>query len=345
MPVATSSRRRKATHQVSSDIEEDQPTQARAPRDEVDDDEDEAPRPFKKEKGKSAVKKEKGKAPVRKEPKVEDEDDEDDEDDRIDIDNFADQPITKDDAPRINGFASDWKIIEKAMRQPSAVISAVATSMAEVASEEGPEGLAELDRVIRNLLDMQAVMTGHSKVLSDMIQSVAQGEQITDLNDRYLSLVAEMNAEYDQKTTRQKYLKNEQYFNFKESIYEVEHPKSAMPPMTDFIPREAGDESDDDDDVVMGGVTQEYKCPLMMTLLKDPLTSSVCNHSFSGDAIRELFKGTRGPQKCPASGCSKTFTLAHCTPNPALARKVKAIEKRQARAQQQEDSDAEEVID
>jgi hypothetical protein len=113
----------------------------------------------------------------------------------------------------------------------------------------------------------------------------------------------------------------------------------------------------------MGGVTQEYKCPLMMTTLKDPMTSqvsffllalassdrvgssSVCNHSFSGAAIKEFFKNTRGAQKCPASGCSKAFTLAQCAPNPDLARKVKAVEKRQARAQQQEDSDAEEVID
>lgn len=115
----------------------------------------------------------------------------------------------------------------------------------------------------------------------------------------------------------------------------------------------------------MGGVTQEYKCPLMMTTLKDPMTSqvffsffgpnlvssdrakssSVCNHSFSGAAITEFFKNKRGAQKCPSSGCSKAFTLAQCAPNPDLARKVRAVEKRQARAQQQEDSDAEEVID
>jgi SUMO ligase MMS21 Smc5/6 complex component len=124
---------------------------------------------------------------------------------------------------------------------------------------------------------------------------------------------------------------------------------------------ESGDESDDDDDIVMGGVTQEYKCPLMMTILKNPLTSyvlgfpslllselgfrSVCKHSFSGDAIKEFFKNKRGLQKCPASGCSKMYTLADCQPDPDLARKVKVFEKRQARAAQQEDSDAEEVID
>ncbi|KAF8208828.1 hypothetical protein K438DRAFT_1812962, partial [Mycena galopus ATCC 62051] len=230
------------------------------------------------------------------------------------------------------------------MHQPAGIINAVAAAMAEVAGDEAKQGLAELDRVMKGLLDVQFLMTGHSKVLSDIIQSIARGEEITDLNARYLSLADDMNAEYDKKTTRQKYMKNDEYVSFREAIYEVEQPGSAMPPMTDLIPREPDDESDDDDEIVMGGVTQEYKCPLMMTLLKDPMTSTVCNHSFSGDAIREFFKNKRGSQKCPASGCSKSFTLAECKSNPDLARKVKAVEKRQARAQQQEDSDAEEII-
>ncbi|KAJ6557375.1 hypothetical protein DFH09DRAFT_1262322 [Mycena vulgaris] len=344
MPVATSSRRRKTTRQASSDIEEDQSTQGGRAQDEVDDDEDEdkdaPPRRVKKEK--TAVKKEKG--PAKSQSRREDpEEVEDEDDDRIDIDNFADQPLTKADCAKILGLSKDWMTVEDAMHQPSPIIGRVASAMAEVSGEEAQEGLAELDRVMKGLLDVQALMTGHSKVLSDIIQSVARGEDITNAKDKYMQLVDEMNAEYDSKTTRQKYVKSDQYVAFKEAIYEVDHPGHAMPPITDFIPREDGDESDDDDDVIMGGVTQEYKCPLMMTLLKDPLTSSVCKHSFSGAAIKDMFKNNRGSQKCPAAGCSKSFTLADCKPDPELARKVKAFERRQARAQV--DSDAEEVID
>ncbi|KAJ7095970.1 hypothetical protein B0H15DRAFT_946513 [Mycena belliarum] len=336
MPVATS-RRKKSARQASSDIEEDQPTQGKQPLDDVDDDEEDAPsRRVKKEK--PGVKREKGKA--RKEDL---EEDEEDEDDRIDIANFADQPLTKADCGKIQGLVKDWDGIEEVMHQPSPIIARVASAMAEVAGEEAQEGLTELDRVMKSLLDTQALMTGHSTVLSDIIQRVARGDDLTKASDEYTRLVDAMNAEYKSKTTRQRYAKSDQYITFKEAIYEVDHPGSAMPPITDYIPREDGDESDDDDDVVMGGVTQEYKCPLMMTLLKDPLTSSVCKHSFSGDAIREMFANKRGPQKCPAAGCSKSFTLADCKPNPDLARKVKAFERRQARVQ--EDSDAEEVID
>ncbi|KAJ7147531.1 hypothetical protein C8R43DRAFT_535232 [Mycena crocata] len=340
MPVATS-RRKRATRQASSDIEEDQPTQARHARDDVDDEEEDVPaRRPKKEK--PAVKKEKGAAKGQSRQAQPDEDD-DDDDDRIDIENFADQPLTKADCSKIQGLASDWDSIETALHQPSPIISGVAASMTEAAGEDAQEGLAELDRVMKGLLDVQALMTGHSKVLSDIIQSVARGDDITNAKDKYLSLVDDMNAEYDSKTTRQKYMKNDQYVSFKEGIYEVDHPGSAMPPITDFIPREDGDESDDDDDVIMGGVTQEYKCPLMMTILEDPLTSSVCKHSFSSVAIKDMFKNKHGAQKCPASGCSKSFTLADCKPDPDLARKVKAFKRRQLRTQ--EDSDAEEVID
>lgn len=188
------------------------------------------------------------------------------------------------------------------------------------------QGLAELDRVMKGLLDVQAVMTGHSKVLSDIIQNVARGQDIvrpyfcfaepsnyvsqSNANEQYLMLVDEMNAEYDSKTTRQKYAKNDQYVSFKEAIYVcwvsswhmagalTLHPRKSTIPEARCLPSrisslgvytfttlpilgslivlaEANDESDDDDDVVMGGVTQEYKCPLMMTLLKDPLTSQV----------------------------------------------------------------------
>jgi hypothetical protein len=135
MPGKTTSSRRKTARQASSDIEEDQPTQARNPRDDVDDDEEDAPqRRVKKEK--ATVKKEKGKSQARAEDP---EDDDEDEDDRIDIENFADQPLTKADCAKILGHAKDWDALEVAMHQSSPIIARVASAMAEVAGEEAQE--------------------------------------------------------------------------------------------------------------------------------------------------------------------------------------------------------------
>lgn len=41
------------------------------------------------------------------------------------------------------------------------------------------------------------------------------------------------------------------------------------------IAPEQGDNSDEDDDLEIGGVTQNYLCPITLTLLDDPYTSYV----------------------------------------------------------------------
>lgn len=196
MPVATSRRKKPARRQASSDIE-DEATQGRAARDEVDEDEDEDDAPSRVKKEKAPVKKEKGAAKGKSARAPEEvEDDDDDEDDRIDIDNFADQPLTKADTTKINGLMADWKAVEGAMHQNAAIISHVAVSMAEVSNgEEGQEvcvyfyfsvtacrqvylqSLEELDRVMKGLIDVRAVMLGHSEVLNEILQAVARGDE------------------------------------------------------------------------------------------------------------------------------------------------------------------------
>lgn len=124
---------------------------------------------------------------------------------------------------------------------------------------------------------------------------------------------------------------------------------------------EDGDASDDEDDLEVGGVTQDFKCPLTLVPFVDPVTSlvnfilhclylltllgrTVCQHSFSGDAIRAYFEGSRGAKNCPASGCTKSFRLSECQPDRELANKVK-IWARRNKQREEELSDVEEVIE
>ncbi len=125
---------------------------------------------------------------------------------------------------------------------------------------------------------------------------------------------------------------------------------------------EGGDDSDSGDDVEMGGVTQNFLCPLTLTPLTNPVTSlvfclpwflcatnlccvsysRVCGHSFSRDALQQFFKGER-TQECPTSGCNKSFKFSDCVPDDALAKKVKAHQRRQRAAET--DSEDEDVVD
>jgi hypothetical protein len=56
-----------------------------------------------------------------------------------------------------------------------------------------------------------------------------------------------------------------------------------------------------------------------------------------------MFKNHAIPEKCPAAGCNKRFRVLDCVQDEALAKKVKAHQRRQRAAQV--DSDAEEVVD
>jgi len=179
-------------------------------------------------------------------------------------------------------------------------------------------------------------------VVSSFHAGLTRGEKIEKVVTQFEEGFEEKKEEYKVKTSRQKYIKNEDYREFKEAIFQADHKDEAMPPMTTFIEKEPGDVSDDDDEIEVGGVTQDYRCPLTLTPLQNPLTSKPCKHSFSGAAIREYL--SRGLKKCPAAGCSKMITLADLKEDKVLERRVKEHTRRAAMRAEDEAVDAE-IID
>ncbi|KDQ25993.1 hypothetical protein PLEOSDRAFT_1078328 [Pleurotus ostreatus PC15] len=273
------------------------------------------------------------------EPKTEaakDEDDDDDENDRIDVANFYNQPLTKEDLPRLKGLAGDWGTMHDNIANKTGFIAELAASIADLdvfSREDSEKGVEALEMIMRDIVDVGAEMKANEQVLDSIYQDLARGEAINEAVNRYTAGIHSSLMEYEQKTTRQKYVKNPQYIQFKQSIW-----------VRRFIPPNDGDDSDDDDDEIeVGGVTQDFKCPLSLMPLQDPWTSSVCGHSFSGDAIRDYFRGNHGAKKCPAAGCNRSFTLAQCKADADLAKKVKGVLRRQQR--RADDSDADEVVD
>ncbi|KAF7293608.1 SP-RING-type domain-containing protein [Mycena indigotica] len=335
MPVATTARRkRQHGRQPSSDIEEDNGTQRTKGREDVDSDEEE-PLIAKQEKTK-------GKKKAKQEAQVQPME-EDDEDDVIDIANFPAQPLTRADCTKLNGLSEDWKNASSVVQRVAEMMGSTASAMVDSQSDALDESLAQLDHLMRDFIDVEALVGFHSHALTDIAQAIFRGEAITDVKNQYLEAVDAANAKYDTETSRQKYANHEEYTSFRQSVWNAQNTEDAMPPMTDFIPREDGDESDDDDEIIIGGVSQDYKCPLLMTTLSDPYTSTVCKHSYSGSAIKEYFS-KKQKEKCPAAGCSKQLTLAQCKPNPQLAKLIKDRERRR-QANQRDDSDDGEAIE
>ncbi len=58
---------------------------------------------------------------------------------------------------------------------------------------------------------------------------------------------------------------------FRTAVWEVRHEDEPCPPMSNWLPREEGDE-EDDDDFEVGGTTQRYTCPITLVAYKDAVT-------------------------------------------------------------------------
>ncbi|KAH7921912.1 hypothetical protein BV22DRAFT_1038079 [Leucogyrophana mollusca] len=350
MPAAGSSRRKSARsrREPSSDrIEEDDPTQHGADDDvEGEGSEEEQPQRKRKsvvvKKEKKSTKQARGDSEPEEEPA---EHDEDDDDDRIDIQNFKDQPLGREEGMKLRGIAQDWEMIRKQIHQSSFnMVKGVAISLADVMEgEQAVAALTEVDDIMKGLLDIDHEMRTHETSLDAIHQKLLRDEAIEGAMEVYEKDVKQRLNEFRHKTTRQKYAPSEIYTQFKQGIFEVQNPGIAIPPINDFIPKEDGDVSDDDDEMEMGGVTQDFKCPITLTMLVNPMTSSVCGHSFSGEAIRDYLKGTRGKKGCPAAGCRQQIGVSDLKPDKDLEKRVKIAARRAQR--DDDDSDAGEVIE
>ncbi|KAF9046399.1 hypothetical protein BJ165DRAFT_1158733 [Panaeolus papilionaceus] len=346
MPVATSSRRKTNGRRPNSeDIENSRPTQANDAMEDVSDDGRTRRSNVKQEKrGKGKQRAEPTNEPAEENPAGDDDDDEDDNE-RIDVSNFEDQPLRRDDGHKLRAIAGDWERMVNTIEQRSDLFKDIAVAYAEAGEQDTTESnrLKKLDGKMKEFLSLNAEMTSHSDALKAIHQQIATGVEVTDIIERYERVVGEKHEQWLVKTTRQKYARNDKYIDFQTGIWEVHHPEDPMPPLTELITKEDGDDSDDDDDLEIGGVVQNFTCPLTLVPLTNPVTSKICKHSFSADAIKDMCKVSGKLYNCPASGCTKKFKLSDCVPDPALEKKTKAYLRRKEAAQQ--DSDAEEVID
>ncbi|KAI1789617.1 zinc-finger of the MIZ type in Nse subunit-domain-containing protein [Ganoderma leucocontextum] len=269
----------------------------------------------------------------------------DEEEEELPLPDTRDHPLDKSQAVKIRQMAGDWAMTREKVHSASyGFLREVAASVAEFTEgDKGEKALKQIDALMRELLDTEQHLNAHEQALDEIHQKLHRGEEIAGVIDVYEKGVQEKMDTYKTKTPRQKYAKSDNYSKFKQTIYEVHHPDTAMPPLTDLIPREEGDDSDDEDDVQIGGVTQDYKCPLSLTHLVDPLTSKLCGHSYSAAAIRE-YLGRGGSKQCPATGCNKMLVLSDLEVDKGLAKRAKEAARRE-RAREDDDDDDDDVIE
>lgn len=152
---------------------------------------------------------------------------------------------------------------------------------------------------------------------------------------------------YAQRTTRGKYLKNNEYQQYKEAIWEASHDEP-MPALIDFIEPEQGDEENDDDEFTVGGMVTDYKCPITQLLLESPVTSTVCGHSYSKAAVIDYIEGCQNRRErahCPRAGCDKALTKSALYDDKELESRARAYRRRTQRNDTARRTQASAVID
>lgn len=71
---------------------------------------------------------------------------------------------------------------------------------------------------------------------------------------------------------------------------------------------------------------------------------TICQHSFSAEAIRQVLGPNRfTKKKCPVSGCNQMICLNDLKLDKELERRVKAYQRRAQR--REEEHDAEEIVE
>ncbi|ORZ22876.1 zinc-finger of the MIZ type in Nse subunit-domain-containing protein [Lobosporangium transversale] len=193
----------------------------------------------------------------------------------------------------------------------------------------------DMEAALHSALELQQQVAAERQALEGLTSILSLGGKLPaqDLRRSFEHLLS--NEVKHLQTRRKQALKTSpipgvvdvELWELRKKVWEVHHGHDPLPTSGALAGSAAGggyDEDDEDMEIVVTADTsvQSLKCPLTTNFLKDPVTSSLCKHSFSKDAIISLIQGRRGQCMCPVHGCNRVVTMDLLQPNKALARKV-----------------------
>ncbi|GAA6019039.1 hypothetical protein JCM11491_002498 [Sporobolomyces phaffii] len=266
---------------------------------------------------------------------------------------YLNQPIDlKQGDTKLKQLVSQFNQLTKRMRDAVNLLHNVAAEFVESLAEEFRDqdfqedkyiqylrdnpSMQLLDQEFRIVLEKMKETSIRTAVISDIRQRIVQGHQITNLYETYQVRADKALEEYQSLSEREKFIKDKDYNDFVTLVWESFTDGASMPNIKKFLPRDAsangggGAEGADDSDeeLEIGAQSTDFRCPLTASILEDPYTSSVCPHSYSGEAIKEYIRTNSGQVACPVAGCSKKLTLATVERDDGLNRRVEGHLKR-----------------
>ncbi|KAI0219050.1 hypothetical protein L0F63_002540 [Massospora cicadina] len=204
---------------------------------------------------------------------------------------------------------------EKLLVQQIEALTEVASQAEEL---DMKDEVQKMDEIVKSLLDQVYVVQSYKRCFNKFRSALLQagGNPIDGSLVAALEKATSEEIEaYQAKSAQTRYNGLDLYKEFRQRIWEVNHPEEVMPPL--------GEEGEAEADLVVARQIEPLRCPLTATWFEDPVTSADCNHSFSKAAVTEILRASlSGIVKCPVAGCSKNLAVNLLKPNPALARRL-----------------------
>ncbi|GAO51948.1 hypothetical protein SAICODRAFT_205922 [Saitoella complicata NRRL Y-17804] len=251
-------------------------------------------------------------------------------------------PLDPQTLHKLSNLPNEYHMLTNHLSKAITYVADTAVDCEEV--EANSTTAQALDMALRALIDIQAQVERDRTTLQNVHRDFGAGAAADDpihntsLSRTFLNRVELSKQNYDEKTSLEKYGENEHYKEFKRRVWDVSHEGETLPrPKRWFADlNDPESESESEDDLVMSHARTSLKCPLTLTLVVDPVTSTVCPHSFSKEAIQDLLRQNGGRCDCPVPGCDKQLTSATLKADRVLERRV-----REAREREEEGVDAE----
>ncbi|KAJ1887769.1 hypothetical protein LPJ66_008939 [Kickxella alabastrina] len=215
---------------------------------------------------------------------------------------------------RLQGIRSDLSSVSELLDQ--AIRSCTVTAL-DLTETDAADKVSELDLTLRRLLDTQHMV----KLEQELVGQAAHAADLESAAPRYTRAWEKERSAYSEKPNAEKYATSALYREFKQQVWDLKHDGEPMPRL--FHAGGGGEEGESDEDLVISGAKLTYKCPVSQSWLIDPMTSKLCGHSFSKDAILAYVRSQRsGSAKCPVGGCASIISPRDLFSDAVLERKV-----------------------
>jgi E3 SUMO-protein ligase NSE2 len=121
--------------------------------------------------------------------------------------------------------------------------------------------------------------------------------------------------EYTGTSARERYARDNDYIEFRKLLHHARNSDEVpLPHASKWFDQDdnpvlldqdnAGTGDDDDDDLVIEREIIDIRCPLSRSVMKNPMMSNICKHTFEKGSIMEFIEAAgRGGAKCPV--CTK----------------------------------------